>query len=342
LKVLILGWTAPHSYETACASEFQRQGCQVLQIDDKPRQWWLGGRSWWNLTRAERLASDLKVSYRIYRAAKNWKPDVIFMCKAENIRAEVFTLLKNEIRCRLAIWYVDNPFNAQFSSYQALRHIQKSDFYFIWAKYLIDPLISAGAKNVSFLPFGYPSDVYEQYKIPVDEIEPFWRSDVSFLGTWDPDREQALVALANKEFDLAIYGQGWQTNIKPTSPLLTHVRKDSVWLGDVVKAITGSKITLNFLKSHNWKGHNLRTMEVTGIGGATLLTQKTEDQAINLFEENRDLVCYNGANPSEFQIKLLLENQNELRRISESGMQKVYNQHLLKHRINYVLDLLNK
>ena len=341
MKILVLGWTAPQSYETSCAIEFRKLGCEVLHIDDKPSQWWLGGRSWWRLSRAERMASDLLVSYNIYRTAKSWKPDVIFMCKAENIRSEVFTLLKKEIHCRLAIWYVDNPFNAQFSSYQALRDIQKSDFYFIWAKYLIDPLISAGAKNVHFLPFGYAADVYEKYQIPVEEIEPFWNSDVCFVGTWDPEREQSLLPLSNKDFDLAIYGQGWKSSLASSSPLLRHVRKDSIWLGDVVKALKGSKIALNFLKRHNWKGHNLRTMEVTGIGGGALLTPRTEDQSRHLFAENRDLICYDGANPSENQIKELLENNERLQCISASGKREAFHRHLLQHRIKYILDSLN-
>jgi spore maturation protein CgeB len=263
------------------------------------------------------------------------------MCKAENIRAEVFTLLKRETGCRLAIWYVDNPFNATVSSFQALRAIQKSDFYFIWAKYLIDPLMSAGATRVEFLPFGYDSDGYDRFVTDATSSEQHWDSDVCFVGTWDPEREKALTPLAGRDFNLAIYGQGWISNLGASSPLRRHVRADAIWSQDVVKAFKRAKVVLNFLRRHNWKGHNLRTMEVTGIGGGVLLTPWTTDQAEILFERDKELLCYEGACPDPDAIDRLLTDGELLRQISASGRNRVRREHLLHHRIRQIIDTVS-
>lgn len=342
MKILVLGSTVPQSYESAISQEFQTLGCEVLQVDDKPARWWLGGRSWWNLSRVERFAINLSASLEVYLTAKHWKPDVIFMCKAENIRSEVYTLLKKEIRCRIVVWYVDNPFHAQFSSYQALRAILKSDYYFIWAKYLIDPLKSAGATRVDYLPFGYANKVYEPYQSWSDNLQCKWNSDVCFVGTWDPEREKSLLDLANESFNLAIYGQGWKTNLPTSSPLTPYVRADSIWLGDVVKAFKGSKIVLNLLKRHNWLGHNLRTMETTGIGGGVLLTPWTQDQAENLFTEYNELLCFKSIYPENRQIEELLQNGELLKKISLSARSKVFQRHLLHSRISQILETIDK
>ena len=340
MRFLVIGSVSVHSYETACARELRKQCCDVLQFDSKPNRWWLGNRSWWHLSRAERMAQDALASLELYHAAKKWRPDVIFMCKAENIRAEVFTLLKREIGCRIAIWYVDNPFHSQFSSFQALRAIQKSDFYFIWAKYLIDPLISAGASNVVFLPFGYDSDGYDPFVTNPDNLDDKWKSDVCFVGTWDPEREKRLAPLAARGFDLAIYGQGWQSHTSPSSPLRRHVRADSIWSQDVAKAFKGTQIVLNFLRRHNWKGHNLRTMEATGIGGGVLLTPWTSDQGEVLFEQNKELLCYEGEHPEPEFISQILVDQHLLRQISSKARHRVCREHLLKHRISQILETL--
>jgi spore maturation protein CgeB len=340
MKILVIGCTKPHSYESACTREFQKLGCDVLQFDNKPERWWLGSRSWWRLSPAERIAQDTLVSFELYKTAKKWRPDVIFMCKAENIRAEIFTLLKRDVGCRLAIWYVDNPFNANVSSFQALRAIQKSDFYFIWAKYLIDPLMSAGASKVEFLPFGYDLEGYDRFFTFSDSSEHHWASDVCFVGTWDSEREKALTPLAGQDFDLAIYGQGWASKLGASSRLRRHVRADAIWSQDVVKAFKGAKIVLNFLRKHNWKGHNLRTMEATGIGGGALYTPWTMDQAELLFTEDVEVLCYSDNRVSPMEISRLLSSEQTLKEISEAARKRVIKEHLLSHRVRCILDAL--
>lgn len=341
MRILVVGPQLPYFFETACARGFADLGCEVLQVDNKPPRWWLGRRDWYQLSRAERTAQDFLASYEIYRKAKQWKPDVIFLCKAENIRAEAFTLLKRELGCRIAIWYVDNPFNANVSSYQALRSIQKADHYFIWAEYLIDPLISAGANSVHFLPFAYdPVSYPADLVIPASEAA-HWQSDVCFVGTWDRDREAALAPLAGQKLDLAIYGQGWDSRLSSTSPLHTHVRSGAIWLGDTVKAFKGSKIVLNLLRRHNWHGHNFRTMEAAGIGGGVLATPWTEDQAHVLFEENKEILCFRGERPEPQWLAEQLQDPELLRSMSLAARKRVQREHLLEYRLKRILEIIS-
>jgi spore maturation protein CgeB len=261
------------------------------------------------------------------------------MTKGENIRAEVFTVLRKEIGCRLAVWNVDNPFHANVSSYQSLRHIQKSDVYLIWAHYLMDALRSAGARQVEFLPFAFDPESHPDVEIPEEEIQK-WASDVCFVGTWDAEREQALRPLANQGFDLAIYGQGWLKNSPTDSPLRPHVRSDSIWNKDVVKAFKGAKLVLNLLRRHNWQGHNFRTMEATGIGGGALLTPFTPDQCNILFNQEKDIFCYKGTHPSPSQIQKLLADPERLKAASTCAKEKTFSNHLLNKRIKNIIDYL--
>jgi spore maturation protein CgeB len=339
MKILIPGWTAPHSFETACTRELRKLGVEVFNFENKPRYPWNFGRSWWNLTLPERFLNDAITSWRLYRTVERVRPDWVFMTKGENLRAEIFTMIKRKFGTHLAIWYVDNPFHANVSSYQALRHIQKADIYFIWAKYLIDPLISAGAKRVEFLPFAFDPTTFPDVEIPQIEAK-HWQSDVCFVGTWDKEREAALLPLAGKRFDLAVYGQGWTRFLPDDSPLRQHVRADAIWLKDVVKALKGAKIVLNLLRQHNWKGHNFRTMEAAGVGGGVLLTPYTDEQAKVLFREDREIFCYQDKTPSLNQVAELLARPDLLQNASSAARGCVFQDHLLEHRLKTIIETM--
>ena len=340
MKILVVGPRLPYFFESSCARGFADLGCEVLQIDNKPQRWWLGRRDWYRLSRPERTAQDILASYEIYRKAKEWRPDVIFLCKAENIRAEAFTLLKRKLGCQLVIWYVDNPFNANVSSFQALRAIQKADHYFIWAKYLIDPLISAGASRVHFLPFAYDPVAYPADIVIPDDEAARWKSDVCFVGTWDRDREAALAPLAGQGFDLAIFGQGWDTMLSSASPLRAHVRSGAIWLEDTVKAFKGAKIVLNLLRRHNWGGHNFRTMEAAGIAGGALATPWTRDQAEVLFEENKEILCFPDESPTPRWIAERLGRPDDLKILSAAARRRVLAEHLLEYRLEQIMETI--
>ena len=316
-------------------------GHEVLQVENKPARWWLGRSSWWNLSRAERSLSDLFSSWTLYRTALRWRPDAIFLTKGENIRAEVFTLLRKNLNFRLGIWYVDNPFHGKVTSYQAIRHIEKSDVYFIWSNYLVDALYSAGARRVELLPFAFDPASHPDVEIPASERKK-WAADVCFVGTWDKEREAALEPLATAGIDLAIYGQAWTRYLPSDSPLRSHVRSDSIWGGDVVKAFKGAKIVLNLLRQHNWKSHNFRTMEATGIGGGALLTPWTEDQARILFDENTEILCFDGPSPNPDTVRRLLADPDRLKAISSRAKQRVFKEHLLEHRMSRVVECLTE
>jgi spore maturation protein CgeB len=269
------------------------------------------------------------------------RPDWVFMTKGENLRAETFTMIKRKFGTHLAIWYVDNPFHANVSSYQALRHIQKADIYFIWAKYLMDPLISAGAKRVEYLPFAFDPEIHPDVVTHSADIDK-WRSDVCFVGTWDPERESYLLPLAGQSFDLAIYGQGWKSFLPAGSPLRRHVRADAIWMEDVVKAFKGTCIVLNLIRRHNWKSHNFRTMEAAGIGGGVLATPWSEDQARILFCAGSEILCFPGPTPTVQWITSALAAKENLALMASKGRKRVFEEHLLSQRISDVWKLLKE
>ena len=155
MKIFVVGESQPWSSETFCSQIFKEMGCEVSHWDNRKTSRLFGNRSWWSFNRAERLAYDSFASKAFYDAAKEFRPDIIYMPKAENIHSYAVRKTLEETKSRLVVWYPDHPFKADQTSMNILRDLKRCDFFYIWGKFLVDSLRTAGCKSVDYLPFGF-------------------------------------------------------------------------------------------------------------------------------------------------------------------------------------------
>ena len=288
MKIMVLGPALPWSYETWCATLLREAGGDVLHWDNHRRNL---------LSPLTRLPGDLRrlgqgiydsnASMAFYRACKRFKPEVLFVPKADNIHSRAVREAIESTRARLVIWYPDNPFRADQTSMNVIRNLRRCDIFYIWGKFLVDALRSAGCRRVEYLPFGFYPPYYAVHGATSPPDAETWRCDICFVGTWDADRERALLPLAGRS--LAIHGPGWRANCSRESPLRPHVRSDGLYGGDMARAYAGAAIVFNHLRDHNGSAHNHRTMEIAGIGGGVQVVRRTPEQAGELFTEGADL-----------------------------------------------------
>lgn len=335
MKILIAGSTVPSSSESSYARLLREKGCEVRIWDDKAPFPLFGKRDWWRLTRAERVAYDAIASVRFYQECRNYNPDILFMPKAENIHSYAVKRALEETRARLVVWYPDNPFKADQTSMNILRDFKRSDVFYIWGKFLVDALRAAGCRRVEYLPFGFDPIQHPPDTAPTPEEQATNKSDICFVGTWDPEREAALLSLA--EFDLGIWGPFWKEKVDRRSPLYSKIRGDGLYGVKMVKVFKSARIVFNHLRLHNGPAHNVRTMEVTGIGGGALLVRRTPEQAKELFFEGKHLFCFDGREEMHGTVKELLQAPSMTQQTSIRAQEEVFSRHLLTQRIDRIL-----
>jgi len=333
---MLIGEKDPLSSTDSCTRIFRELGCEALHWDNKQRLLLFGNRSWWRLSRIERLAYDALASHRFVNACRNFRPDLIFTQKGENIHARAIRQALDETGGRLVIWYGDNPFCADVTTMEVLKNLRRCDIFYSYGKFMIDALRSAGCRRVEYLPFAFDPVTHPPDIVLEDAELPRYEADLCFVGTWDPQRERQLAILA--DMNLAIWGQFWNERTPPSSPLARCVRGGTVWGREMVKCFKGAKLVLNFLRDFNYTSHNFRTMEATGIGGGALLTKRTVEQAEVLFTEKQHLFCYNSLKDVREQIPDLLQNGGRLWETSQAARKHVHEHHLLKHRIEQILS----
>jgi spore maturation protein CgeB len=338
MKFFIAGPTSSSASESSYARILREKGCEVCVWADKEASWLFGKRDWWQLTRAERVVYDAIASVRFYKACRQYKPDVLFMPKAENIHSYAVKHALEDTRARLVVWYPDNPFKADQTSMNILRNLKRCDLFYIWGDFLIESLFAAGCKHVEYLPFGFdpvlhPSDTFLSAE---DSLK--YKCDICFVGTWDQERESALLPLA--DFDLAIWGPFWKENVDRRSPLYPKIRGGGLYGSDMVKAFKAAKIAFNHLRLHNGSAHNTRAMEITGIGGGAMLVRRTSELSRGLFTEGEHLICFNGSAELRVAAQRMLAD-SALPNMANRAQKKTLSDHLLSSRIDKILNDLS-
>lgn len=335
MKIFISGQKQPYAYETFCAEEFRRVGCNVLHWDCKPvTPLSLLKKLPGEFSRLGGEFYNFERSLAFIRAVKSFRPDVLFILKSENIHSRAIKIALKETGARLVIWYPDNPFWANQTNMNVIRNLQRCDRFYTWGRFLIDTLYSAGCRQVDYLPFGYYPDYFKS------RIEPTHKNadceyNISFVGTWDPTRERALIPLSH--FGLSIWGPGWLENLPSDSPLRLTLRGNGLYGTDMARVYRSSKLVFNHLRRHNGDAHNMRTMEIAGIGAVQLVRWTTDHSRI-LFKHGEHLLCFHDQSDLIRTVRGLLANAtNQLTEMGKSARKHVLKYHLLSHRINTII-----
>lgn len=336
MRFLIIGEDHPWSAETALARCLWETGAEARIWNNKRPRWWLGNRNWWRLGRMARGLNDTVASLELVRTARRLQPDVLFLPKAENIHSRAVKMAVAATGARLITWYPDHPFKADMTSMNIMRNIPAYDIFYIWGHFLLETLQAAGVHRAEYLPFAFDPLTHRQdVDSSADSLRRF-DCEVCFVGTWDRERERDLAPLAC--FDLAIWGPGWPENLSASSPLRPKVRGGPLYNEDLVRAYRGSRVVFNHLRLHNGSAHNVRSMEIAGIGGGAQLVRRTPELARELFTEDEHLLCFADEDEMKHQVRQALGNAEKVRRLSSAARQRVTERHLLSHRISRIIE----
>lgn len=196
--------------------------------------------------------------------------------------------------------------------------------------------LAFGAKNVSRIFLAADEVAHAQRKIAdIDSVA--WRSEVTFVGTWMPERGPFLEALVKEGIPLSIYGDRWER--APEWPTLARF-----WRGpgiydpeDYARAIQCSKICLGLLSKENRNRHTSRSMEIPYLG-ALLLAERT-DEHLELYKEGKEAEFWADAKECAEKCRALLGDEERRVRIAAAGhVRCVANGHLNQIMLRHVLE----
>jgi hypothetical protein len=299
MKVLVVGAGKPPAIERYFVHHLNALGVETTLLAAQNIFFDYYEKNLWNkLLFRSGLSPIYPDINRIFREkVEALSPDIIWVFKGMELFPESLRWARDR-RIKLVNYNTDNPFvfsgkgsgNANVTGSIGLYHLHLT----------YDPGISARLEReyrlpVRLLPFSFEDDpaVFEECSRQPEELR------VCFVGSPDKGRAAFLQELG-EAVPLDIYGPLWDKFIGGNKiRLFPPVHEREFW-----KALYRYRVQLNLMRVHNPDSHNMRSFEVTGMGGI-MLAPATPDHA-TYFLPGEEIFLYSDVQDAIRQARGLL------------------------------------
>jgi spore maturation protein CgeB len=229
--------------------------------------------------------------------------------------------------------------NKNHQSRHFLRGLPLYDIYFTTKSYGVSELKELGCPVVEFSANAYDPHTHKPYKLSETEKER-WGANVGFIGTFEKDRFQQMLSLADEGVEVRVIGSFWERVVSYHPKL--KISCGGVIGADYAKAICATKINLGFLRKGNRDKQTQRSIEIPACGGF-MLAERT-DEHLELFEEGKEVEFFGSKEELLDKVKYYLSHDDKRKMIARAGRERClksgYSYHdRLKEAINKIMNL---
>ena len=146
-----------------------------------------------------------------------------------------------------------------------------------------------------------------------------WSSDVSFVGTWMPERGPFFAELVARGIPLSLYGDRWERSAE-WRLLKPFWRGPALSGADYRDAIKYSKICIGLVSKGNRDLHTNRSIEIPYIG-SLLCAQRTSEH-LEMYNEGEEAVFWRDASECADVCRKLLADDVVRARIALNGQRR--------------------
>jgi len=287
LKILLVGSNKHYAIERYYVKYFKELGAEVFHFPSADIVFDFHSKNIINkvLFHSKIYSAYGPVNRQLINVAHSFNPDIIWIFKGMEIYPETLNLLRKDYK--LVNYNPDHPFiipgpgsgNANVTMNVGLFHL-----HFCYQRSLQQQIETEFGIQTVFLPFGFElsDDVYQSVK-NTNEIK-----KVCFIGNPDKIRIETIKHIAEKGFEIDVYGHGWnKTNLKNHRNVTVS---DAVYGSDYWSKLMQYRVQLNIFRIHNIGSHNMRTFEIPAVGGIQLAPYSKEQSLF--FEEGKEIFLY--------------------------------------------------
>lgn len=314
LRIAYIGPAQGTSLHRARALE--RLGHSVTHIDP----WaWLGCSKWigrW-LHHAGGFGVGLRIDRPLFKAVSAVRPDLIFVNQGEFLGPSLLRQLRM-LGAPIINYINDNPFADR--DHLRFRNLRKAlAYYDLLAVPRMDNVEQArrlGARNVIRV-WLTADEIRHRPRLLDDSLRQRYSAEVSFIGTWMPERGPLMAELLRRGVPLSIWGDRWQK--APEWHLIkSHWRGPGIYDDDnYAAAIQSSKICLGLLSKGNYDLHTTRSVEIPLLGG--LLCAERTSEHLALYKEDYEAVFWKDTEECAVQCRRLLDDDSLRSKIAQRG-----------------------
>ena len=309
-KILLAGDWRYDIYEKAIASGLSRAGVEVIALK-------LMQKSPTGSRVLNSFANSLNDSKSLKETVKNTTPDCIFLQRPESLKVSTLVHLRKEYpRIPILAYHNDNPYinRIRYLSYLKLLRIVHHVFYYRPSDSIhITKYTSA---STSLLMPGYIT--YEHYPDPYEAEH--YRSDVVFIGHWEPDQRDLYVkGLLDNGICVRIFGNGWQSSRVLPFEFTRSIHP--VYGTEYRRILSSAKIALVFLSSRNNDVYTRRCFEIPAC--STFMVTPRNKYISMLFREGEEVEYFSSKQELLDVVRSNLQNSSKRERLAKNCFNRV-------------------
>jgi len=268
---------------------------------------------------------------RLIKYISSKKPELIIVTY-DYLWAEEVEQIKNSFDIKIVMWSPDSI--ASIAAGKA--HFMNCDYDALFFK---DPYIIKNLTEILGLNAYYLPECFNPHKhtVNLESIDSKYECDITTAGNLHSYRVAFFKQLIEKNYDIKIWGfdaPAWM-NLGGVS---SYFQGEPVYNQNKAKAFLGAKIVVNNLLLSEIEGVNVRTFEVSGIGGFQLVDWKQD--LSNLFSLGKEIETFKSMGELKEKIDFYLKEPQLREDIAKSGKKRANRDHTYEKRLDLLLQCL--
>ncbi len=333
MKILFAGWHNPNfrSITEYCESALVDLGHDVIPFEY--RQYMAPGVLRNALPFVDAL-DNARINTKLINTVKKIKPALVFVLQGANILPGTIDHIRETYKIPCVNWFIDYPPNFDISQ----KIVKHYDHFFVSTSHATLRHHNLGNTGVKTLDFACDPDVHKKISLSEAEVSKYG-NDVVFVGSYYPERENALSALGG--FDVGLWGPAWE-KLSSNPTVRSFIKGGQTTPEEWVKIYNASKIVLNInygfgrLPELDCNPGSTKLFEIQACGAFELVDNK---KAItDKFENGRHLVTFNDNAELKQMIRYYLDHADDRERIADNGRKEVLAKHTYKDRMKQMLS----
>lgn len=274
-----------------------------------------------------------KANKQLAEYVSEFKPDMVIAFTGAEILPGTFAYIKTLHETKI-VWYWADPLP------NLTRYIHDSlplaDLVATYSKASMGVFIQMGAKETCWIPFA--ADLAAHHSEAFGSF--VYEYDISFVGTWRPEREKVLQFIHEKFPELRLYIQGPYWNRCTCKPLKKYIVPKPVYGKGFTSIVNKSFLNLNVIDNTNYPSVNMRFYEIFAAGGAQIASASPE--MADMFRDKQHLLYFSNEGDLIEKIKYAFSNKELIEKMKQDGQKELYDKHLYKNRATDILKALEK
>lgn len=266
-----------------------------------------------------RLPKDeMGVNALLKTAIRETHYDVIWIEKGNMIWPSSLAMVKRHAhRSKLVSCSEDDMYAKHGHSLWYRWGLRHYDFVFTTKSYNVSELKELGARKTILFLDSFDEKIHHPMDLTQEDKCRFG-AEVSAIGAFEPERASSLLYLANHGVKVTIWGNGWR-NWSARHPNL-DIRNEFLFGVDYSKAISATKININFLRKINRDEVTSRSIEIPACGGF-MLAERT-GRHLQFFSEGKEAEYFDSDAELLAKVKMFLTDAYRRQQIAEAGRQR--------------------